>query len=85
MQSSPRGLALIFNNRKFQPNGLPERLGTDVDKCNATRLLTGLGYKVKVKENHSARVSALHPFSKPPGGLFFRPLKEWGEILIFLA
>jgi hypothetical protein len=54
--TNPKGLALIINNHRF--NGrLPDRLGTDVDEVNVTRLLQQIGYKVKVKRDLHAEVS----------------------------
>jgi hypothetical protein len=51
--STPKGLALVFNNREFDK--MPHRHGTDVDAKNITQLLTKLGYVVKVKENHTTK------------------------------
>jgi len=55
--SKPKGLAIIFNNRRFARNMnlntpiLPERHGTDVDCKNMENLLTQLGYDVRVKND----------------------------------
>lgn len=55
--SSPRGLALIINNRYFV--SMPERLGTDIDEVNLNRLFHQLGYVVLVHRNLCSRVSLL--------------------------
>uniref|UniRef100_A0A0M3IVB9 CASPASE_P20 domain-containing protein n=1 Tax=Ascaris lumbricoides TaxID=6252 RepID=A0A0M3IVB9_ASCLU len=47
--SSPRGLALIINNRRFET--MPERLGTDVDEANFSLLFRQLGYSPIVYRN----------------------------------
>lgn len=55
---------MIFNNRKFKRRAmglncapsLPERIGTDVDCQNLQALLTGLGYRVSVKNDLPAKV-----------------------------
>ncbi|VDM50072.1 unnamed protein product [Toxocara canis] len=47
--SSPRGIALIINNRRFET--MPERLGTDVDEANFSLLLRQLGYSVIIYRN----------------------------------
>ncbi|VDK61464.1 unnamed protein product [Anisakis simplex] len=64
--TSPRGLALIINNRYFQT--MPERLGTDVDESNFSRLLQQLGYSVTVYRNLCSKemMSRLQIFSKNP-------------------
>lgn len=44
--TSPRGLALIINNRHFET--MPERIGTDVDETNLRNLFRQLDYEVTV-------------------------------------
>lgn len=51
--TSPRGLALIINNRYF--TSMPERIGTDVDEINLNNLLGQLHYKVSVYRNLNAK------------------------------
>lgn len=53
--SSPRGLALIINNRRFET--MPERLGTDVDEANFSLLFRQLGYSPIVYRNLCSKVS----------------------------
>ena len=55
--SKPKGLAIIFNNRRFDCPQLPERFGTDIDCTNMERLLKELGYHVKVENDLTAKVS----------------------------
>lgn len=43
MKSSPRGIGLIINNKKFSC-GLPERNGTDKDAASLQQLFTYLGF-----------------------------------------
>ena len=56
MDTDPRGLALIINNRDFDCD-LGNRDGTDAD-CESLRgLFLNLGFGVDVRHNLTARVS----------------------------
>lgn len=57
MEKRPRGICLIFNNKKFADNRLPqlqERLGTEKDVENLRRLWEKLHFNVVIKTNLSA-------------------------------
>ncbi|MCP9262147.1 Cell death protein 3 [Dirofilaria immitis] len=56
--SSPRGVALIINNRYFLD--MPERIGTDIDEINLNNLFRQLNYTV------SEMLTAIRDFSKRP-------------------
>ncbi|CAG9540609.1 unnamed protein product [Cercopithifilaria johnstoni] len=62
--SSPRGMALIINNRYFLD--MPERIGTDVDEINLNNLFWQLNYIVSVCRNLCAKemLIAIRDFSK---------------------
>nr|CRZ24914.1 BMA-CED-3 [Brugia malayi] len=64
--SSPRGVALIINNRYFLD--MPERIGTDVDEINLNNLFRQLNYAVSVCRNLCAKemLIAIQDFSKRP-------------------
>uniref|UniRef100_A0A915PLH8 Uncharacterized protein n=1 Tax=Setaria digitata TaxID=48799 RepID=A0A915PLH8_9BILA len=64
--TSPRGMALILNNRYFL--GMPERIGTDIDEINLDNLFQQLNYKVSVYRNLCAKemLIAMRDFSKRP-------------------
>lgn len=53
MESDPRGLLLIINNKTFQ-GGLSNRDGTDIDCQNLRELFLRLGFGVDVRENLKA-------------------------------
>eukprot|EP00118_Oscarella_pearsei_P025070 m.307436 g.307436 ORF g.307436 m.307436 type:complete len:457 (+) comp42287_c0_seq1:41-1411(+) len=56
MTSKPRGLALIINNRYFDPKcGMNERRGTDVDAQNLMQVFTYLGFTVREVKNQSVK------------------------------
>lgn len=44
--SSPRGLALIIDNERFENNVLPFREGSQIDANNLDILFEQLGFKV---------------------------------------
>lgn len=46
--SSPRGLALIIDNERFENNVLPFREGSMIDANNLDILFEQLGFKVSV-------------------------------------
>lgn len=48
MQHKRRGIAMIFNQRKFLRNDRSTRLGTEVDRDKLTDVLKGLNFEVKV-------------------------------------
>uniref|UniRef100_A0A0R3S1P8 Caspase-2 n=1 Tax=Elaeophora elaphi TaxID=1147741 RepID=A0A0R3S1P8_9BILA len=62
--SSPRGVALIINNRYFLD--MPERIGTDIDEINLNNLFRQLDYTVSVYRNLCAKemLIAIRDFSK---------------------
>ncbi|KAL3994857.1 Caspase domain family protein [Acanthocheilonema viteae] len=62
--SSPRGVALIINNRYFLD--MPERIGTDVDEINLNNIFRQLNYTVSVCRNLCAKemLIAIRDFSK---------------------
>uniref|UniRef100_A0A8R1XKX5 Caspase n=1 Tax=Onchocerca volvulus TaxID=6282 RepID=A0A8R1XKX5_ONCVO len=64
--SSPRGVALIINNRYFLD--MPERIGTDIDEINLNNLFRQLNYTVSVYRNLCAKemLNAIRDFSKRP-------------------
>uniref|UniRef100_A0A914P8N5 Caspase-3 n=1 Tax=Panagrolaimus davidi TaxID=227884 RepID=A0A914P8N5_9BILA len=45
--STPKGLALIINNREFAHSQYNPRMGTEVDESNIRKLLVKLGYQVE--------------------------------------
>lgn len=51
MTSSPRGIALIINNKEFLQTALSPRLGSDVDVLRVESLFESLNFKVKKKIN----------------------------------
>ena len=61
--SSPRGLVLIINNRKFMQ--MTERVGTDIDESNLKNLFNQLGYIVCVSKDLTAKgmLQSIHKFS----------------------
>ena len=50
MESNPRGMALIVNNRKFTC-GMKERVGTDKDAENLHQLFNWLGFTTIRKDD----------------------------------
>uniref|UniRef100_A0AC35FXB0 Caspase family p20 domain-containing protein n=1 Tax=Panagrolaimus sp. PS1159 TaxID=55785 RepID=A0AC35FXB0_9BILA len=58
--STPKGLALIINNREFAHSQYNPRMGTEVDESNIRKLLVKLGYQVeRTHHNLSAGVGFL--------------------------
>uniref|UniRef100_A0A0N5AI38 CASPASE_P20 domain-containing protein n=1 Tax=Syphacia muris TaxID=451379 RepID=A0A0N5AI38_9BILA len=58
--STPRGLALIINNRNFTQ--MAERVGTDIDEHNLKNLFTQLGYRISVVKDLTAKVVVASAF-----------------------
>lgn len=56
MESNPRGLLLIINNRNFR-GGLSNRDGTDVDCDKLKTLFMSFGFGVDIRNNLTAQVS----------------------------
>jgi caspase-like apoptosis-related cysteine protease len=48
MNHKRRGLAIIFNHKTFISRSLDTRFGTDVDRDNLKRTMSGLGFTVRV-------------------------------------
>ena len=57
MESDPRGLLLIVNNKKFaRPDTFHDREGTDTDRDKLKELFENLGWIVEVKNDMTGLV-----------------------------
>ena len=72
MSSSPRGLALVVSNVRFEPelSELDIRRGGEVDEEVLRRLVTELDFTVSLHKDLTVQVPLLaHGLSKKPGNL----------------
>ena len=51
MSTSPRGIAVIINNKKFE--GMSERKGTNIDRDDLNKLFRNLKFDVKVYDDQT--------------------------------
>lgn len=62
--STPRGLALIINNRNFK--AMTERVGTEIDERNLMNLFGQLGYQLSISKDLTAKgmLQTIQSFAK---------------------